>query len=290
MPTPHDEIARAIARWEGLYSTHPNDSGNYLDGRLVGTMRGVTPAVLAAHRGIPHAEVTPEVMKAVTLTEAAEIGAVRYYKGTGLDLLAWGPATAALVDMGWMSGPTQAVKSLQRMIGVPADGAVGPVTTTAYAEWVRKAGWGPATDEVAAMRAAFYRRLAANNGALAPFLTGWLNRAAWFSTRSPEWWPTWEADMPPLPMGSVMGGEPQPAPVQPAPAPVGKSRTAGGAVVAGGGVVGGAVVDAITEASGQVVKAGSMAGTVKWVLIGLAVAGVAYALWRLYQDRKPEAI
>ena len=39
MPSPRDEIARAIARWEGLFQAQPQDAGNYVNGRLVGTTR-----------------------------------------------------------------------------------------------------------------------------------------------------------------------------------------------------------------------------------------------------------
>jgi hypothetical protein len=57
MPNLLDCLKRNIAKWEGEFQTQANDPGNYVtmpDGsrRLVGTMRGVMPAVLTAHRGI----------------------------------------------------------------------------------------------------------------------------------------------------------------------------------------------------------------------------------------------
>ena len=50
---PLDFLKLVIARWEGGYQSYADDAGNWVvlpDGtrRKVGTMRGVTPAALAA--------------------------------------------------------------------------------------------------------------------------------------------------------------------------------------------------------------------------------------------------
>lgn len=66
--------------------------------RLVGTMRGVTPAVLAARRGMPAHIVTQNMMKSVTVEEAVQIGETQFHRGTGLDLLPWGPTTEEMAD------------------------------------------------------------------------------------------------------------------------------------------------------------------------------------------------
>lgn len=212
MPTPKEEISRAIVRWEGLFQNQPQDAGNYANGRLVGTMRGVTPAVLAAHRGVPAVTITEADMRSVTLDEAADIGETRFYKGTGLDQLAWGPATAALVDVGWGSGPRQAVLFAQRLAGATDDGVVGPATVAAYAAWVNRVGWEEATRAVNTMRRAFYALIINRNPAWEAYRKGWNNRADWMLPGT-DWWMDWAADMPSPPQQHVVGGAPRPQPV-----------------------------------------------------------------------------
>jgi len=221
MITPKDGFKRAIERWEGLYQAQPQDAGNWVptpDGsrRLIGTMRGVTPAVLAAHRGIHPWDVTEEMMRSVTLDEAAEIGVSRFYAGTGLDQLPWGPATEALVDCGWGSGPRQAVLFAQRLCGASADGVIGPRTVEAYAAWVAKVGWEQATREVCRVRKAFYDLIIQRNPVWEMYRRGWYNRAEWMLPNT-DWWAHWVADMPPLP---VVVTDPGKLPKQTEPPPI----------------------------------------------------------------------
>jgi lysozyme family protein len=186
MIAPLDFLKAVIARWEGGYESYADDLGNWVttpDGRRIdiGTMRGVTPAALAAHRGVPACTLTAADMQAVTLEEAADIGLVHYYQEPHFDQFTWGPATAALLDFGWGAGPGQAARSIQRLIGVTPDGAVGPATIAAYNHWIGTQGWDAATQAVHDMRAAFYRYLAESNPADQRFLDGWLNRDDWAS-------------------------------------------------------------------------------------------------------------
>lgn len=192
MPSPLDCFRVNIARWEGMYQAMPGDPGNWIGGRLVGTMRGVTPAVLAAHRRIPAGEITADTMRSVTLTEAAEIGLRRFYTGTGLDRLEWGPATDALVDFGWGSGPGQAVKSCERVLGINApDFKVGDDTVRLWAEAVAREGWQGWTRAICRMRQDFYDLICRLNGDLQQFRAGWRNRADWMLPGT-EWWAHWQ--------------------------------------------------------------------------------------------------
>lgn len=224
MPTPRDSLKHTIAKWEGLFQAYTWDPGNYVTmpngtSRLVGTMRGVTPAVLAAHRGLRPWEVTEAIMQSVTLDEAAEIGEMRFYRGTGLDLLPWGPATDVLVDIGWGSGPKQAILFAQRLAGEHDDGVVGPLTVAAYTRWVASVGWEQAVREVHRIRMDFYRLLGRQNPAkYGPPQPGWKNRADWMLPESAEWWAPWQADMPQLPMPPAELPRPLPA-EETAPAP-----------------------------------------------------------------------
>ncbi|HTR87294.1 MAG TPA: glycosyl hydrolase 108 family protein [Reyranella sp.] len=188
--SPLDFLKLVIGKWEGGYEAYTDDAGNWvtLPGgarRDVGTMRGVTPTALAAYRGIAPATLTPADMQAVTLDEAAAIGLASYYHAPRFDLLAWGPAAAALLDFGWGAGPGQAALSLQRLIGVRPDGAVGPETAAAYAAWVTRLGPQGSTQAIHDMRASFYEHIASIVPGDRQFLQGWLNRDNWASAANP---------------------------------------------------------------------------------------------------------
>lgn len=162
-----------------VYSTHPGDTGNWLDGRMVGSQHGVTGAALAAYRGVPHSAITAAVMQQLTLDEAADIGMRDYFKGPRFDLLEWGPATASLVDWGWMSGPGTPIKHIQRIIGATADGALGPQTAAKYKAWVDRVGWAAATDAVRNDKIAFFESLDRPE-----FIDGWRNRANYYGSNT----------------------------------------------------------------------------------------------------------
>jgi lysozyme family protein len=184
--TPLEFLRLVIERWEGGYQSYADDRGNWVTNpggmRIkIGTMRGVTPEALAKHRGVPAWTLTPDDMKSVTLDEAAEIGLTHYYRAPRFDLLTWGAATASLVDFGWGSGPGQATLSMQRLVGVAADGIIGPVTAKAYGAWATRLGDKAALQAIHDMRAAFYRHIAEINPDNQKFLQGWLNRDDWAS-------------------------------------------------------------------------------------------------------------
>jgi len=106
---------------EGGYSNAKTDSGGP-------TKYGVTHKTLAAHRGV--ASVTADQVKTLTLKEAEEIYRQGYWTQSGGDLLPVGLDYAAF-DFGVNSGPARAIKVLQQLVGVPADGNAGPQTLAA---------------------------------------------------------------------------------------------------------------------------------------------------------------
>lgn len=282
VPTPHQELSYAISAWEGLYQADTADEANWVNGRMVGTMRGVTPAVLAAHRGVPVSSLTANDMKTVTLSEAAEIGVMRFYKGTGLDLLPWGPATAALVDIGWGSGPRQAILFAQRLAGATDDGVVGAETIRLYTNWVRKVGWEEATREVHRLRVQFYNLIIARKPKWEIYRNGWMRRANSMLPGT-TWWKPW-ASFVAVPGPIEPAGQPKDLPVvEPAktgPAVAGATASATGSLVIAG------AVDAVTQAGGQITAAGAQDGIIKYMLIALAVASLAFAAYRFWKDQK----
>jgi len=113
---------------EGAYSNAKTDRGNYLNGVLVGTKYGITGATLAAHRGVK--TVTAADVRGMSLREAEDIYRRSYWSQAGGDVLPPG-LDYFVFNNGVMSGPTRAVKILQRVIGVREDGHVGEQTLAA---------------------------------------------------------------------------------------------------------------------------------------------------------------
>jgi type VI secretion system secreted protein VgrG len=197
--TPRDAFAHAVAVWEGAYQAYPEDVGNWITDqsgarRLIGTNRGVTPAALAAFRGVPAYTITVAMMRALTIEDAVEIGMRLYYYGPGFDALAWAPPTEVWVDIGWGSGPRTAIRALQRLAGADPDGVLGPETIARYSAWLGGADAAERCERVAVWRRAFYRRIVAKHPKQEKFLKGWLNRAEHYTAANPAWWRLWHAE------------------------------------------------------------------------------------------------
>jgi lysozyme family protein len=292
-PTPRDELARAIQRWEGLYSSDPDDQGNYIGARLLGTMRGVTAAVVATHRGIPPEQMTVDIVKSVTLEEAADIGVKHFYHGSyRLDTLPWGPTTAVLLDWTWGSG-FWSIKMVQRLVKVHEDGVLGPQTRDAYANWVADHGWETTTRMIVDARRSYYLSISQPGTTNSKYRQGWLNRCVWQSPANAEWWANWTANMPPIPAPFTSQGSATPAPVPEPLKPASKSTTlraaagavAGGAATAVDKATDGAVTDIVTETTSKLLGFATVGGIIMWIAVGLTVAGAGYAVWRVTQDR-----
>lgn len=298
MIAPLDFLKLVIGRWEGLYSDNPGDTGNWAGGKLIGTMRGVTPNALAAHRGIDPSSLTPDDMKALSLAEAAEIGMTDFYQRPHFDQLTWGPATAALLDFGWGAGPGQAVKSMQRMVGANPDGGIGPLTVSAYNAWIARVGWESATKAIHDMRCGFYRQICQTNPSYNQFLQGWINRADWASGANPQWAGLWGIPTPAVPPIPDTPPLPKPPPLL-EPVPDGFVRQDSGNIVLSdikqSGIIKGANVgQVVTGAAATVTVTATAASQVKGLLpdhlsdiaticltvIVLALLGVAFWYFR----------
>lgn len=217
MKTPREAFAHAIQTWEGLYQADPADLGNIRrrDGIIVGTMRGVTPKVWAAYKGVDVSIITPQIMKGITLEDAVDVYEAFYYRGPGFDRLHWCAATEVFCDIGWGSGPAVAIKMLQRMIGEYADGVIGPRTIERYQDWATSRAMAGAIHSIADLRCKFYEDIARQRPANAKFLKGWLRRANYYRPTNAIWWNTWAADEEPSVPPVQDNGQPRPAPVAP---------------------------------------------------------------------------
>jgi lysozyme family protein len=191
---PRAFIQGFILDHEGGLSLREADNGNWFDparlaaglpqrrgmGKLVGSKYGITAYVLAAHRGLTN--VTAKGIASIELSEAVDIGVQTYYLAPGFDKLLWDRVTASIVDKAWLSGPGQAVKLLQRMIGAKDDGRLGPATAQAYASWRKGRSEADAAVQWCEVRKAFDARLNQPEN-----INGWNNRSNSFLPGT-KWW------------------------------------------------------------------------------------------------------
>jgi lysozyme family protein len=152
---------------EGGYADHPADPGG-------ATNMGITRKTLARWRGVSPWWALPKAeVRRLTQAEAARIYRADYWERSragemspGLDL--------ALFDFAVNSGPSRAVKTLQGLLKVPADGFVGPVTLGALREHVALTGVAGLIDALCDRRLDFLTRLST----YAVFGRGWRKRVA----------------------------------------------------------------------------------------------------------------
>lgn len=156
-----------VLRHEGGYADHPADPGG-------ATNLGITRRTLADWRqvspwwALPKAEV-----RGLQRPEAARIYRALYWQRCRADDLPSG-LDLALFDFAVNSGPDRAIRQLQRLLGVVADGRIGPITLAAIA----KHNAGPALASLIAglcdARLGFLSRLKG----FATFGKGWTRRVA----------------------------------------------------------------------------------------------------------------
>jgi len=151
-------LARLLAH-EGGYVNHPNDPGGP-------TKYGIT---LAVYRESGKPGATAQHVQAMTQAEAKAIYRRRYWDVLCGDDLPAG-IDYAVFDYGVNSGPARAAKALQQLLGVAADGRIGPVTLAA----ARRHDPRSIVDRLCDERLAFLKRL----GTWPVFGTGWSRRVA----------------------------------------------------------------------------------------------------------------
>lgn len=163
-PTPSDADARfersvtLVLKLEGGYVDDPADPGG-------ATNMGITLNTLRAWR---HDDsLTAADVKALTQEEAKTIYRAEYWNKMRCDGLPAG-VDLGVFDFGVNAGPGRSVKLLQRLVGTPQDGAMGPVTLSATAAKPAK----PLITDFADGRLAYYRSLSTYDR----FGAGWTNR------------------------------------------------------------------------------------------------------------------
>lgn len=162
-----EAILDAIIEREGrAFTNDPADPGG-------ATHFGVTIHTLSEARGRP---ATVRDVADLTEHEAREILRDRYIQRPGFANIGWESVRAAVVDAAVNHGVSQAIRSLQRVVGVREDGVLGPLTIDALTALGERA----ALAKLAAERVRLYGRILSSKPELVKFASGWLNRAASF--------------------------------------------------------------------------------------------------------------
>lgn len=161
------DIIAHLIQTEGGFSDHPNDPGGP-------TNYGITQATLEWWLKRP---VTLNDIKAITPTLASEIYTTLYVKNPGFDQLGVPEyLQAQLIDFGVNSGPRLAIMKLQTLLGVEADGDIGPETKAAIV------GVDPQklNNRLVIERLKMVGRIISRDKSQAVFAAGWINRACSF--------------------------------------------------------------------------------------------------------------
>lgn len=148
--------------YEGGWSNNRADPGG-------ATMCGVTQRVYDEDREARH--VPLQSVRSSTEAERVAIYRKRYWNMVRGDELPAG-VDYAVFDFAVNSGVGRSVKTLQHLVGVTADGAMGPRTLEAVQDFAKKYGADAITDGVCTERAKFLGSLST----FATFGRGWMRR------------------------------------------------------------------------------------------------------------------
>lgn len=158
MPTVNSIISDVITR-EGGLETNPADKGGP-------TIYGISQ------------KNNPEAWKngPPTEAEARAIFFNKYVKGPGFEQITDPALQAQLVDFGINSGPALAIMKLQGVLGVTADGVLGPGTLAALAKTHPE----DTSVALAKARVLMLCRIVQKKPSQLQFLEGWVDRALSF--------------------------------------------------------------------------------------------------------------
>jgi lysozyme family protein len=168
--TEAEVIDGVIAREGEVFTHHPADRGGP-------TRFGITAKTLGVWRALGRAASSAEVA-ALSRAEAVEIYRHLYVQRPGFlsDRFDFEPLRVQMIDDGVLSGPREAVLTLQALLGVSVDGVFGSQTRKALA----------AADQrrlhVQYVKARVERlaRIVQKDPSQLTFLVGWLRRALGF--------------------------------------------------------------------------------------------------------------
>ena len=119
-------LLKSVKLAEAGYTNNTKDTGNWYKGKLIGTNHGISAPVLAAHLGRAP---TVKEMKNLPKKTADKIIWKNYGEKYGIESLPQG--VQEIVLHGVVNSEGHAIKVMQKLLGVTADGSVGPNTKKA---------------------------------------------------------------------------------------------------------------------------------------------------------------
>ena len=129
-PDPLQSIINRTLQEEGGFQNRKDDSGNFINGRLVGTKYGITPKAWAEYTGLSAKDITKDTIKNLNLDQAQEFYKSKATKEFKLDRYPE-KLRPQIFDIMTNFGYTGGMKVLQKAAGVGRDGRYGPKTAEA---------------------------------------------------------------------------------------------------------------------------------------------------------------
>lgn len=161
-----DELIDGIIEREGGFVNDVKDAGG-------ATKFGITSRVLGEFRKLGRSATVAEV-KALSVAEARQIYAAQYLRPFAT--VPFPEIRAQLVDFAVLSGPVTAIKALQTVLGVPADGVLGDQTSRALAVMP----WTIVNAALVAQRVKLFAGIVDKDASQVKWLHGWCRRAVAF--------------------------------------------------------------------------------------------------------------
>ena len=165
-PERFDRFAQFILSWEGGFVNDPDDPGG-------ATNKGITLATWQRRGYDKNGDggITAADLRLITDDDAKNILRQYYWDKWQADQINDTSTAYLLVDWLWGSG-TYGITIPQRLLGVAADGIVGPKTLAALNAKEPRNFF----NALKARREQHFRNIAANNPSQQKFLAGWLRR------------------------------------------------------------------------------------------------------------------
>ena len=165
------QIIDGILRREGGYVNNPADMGGP-------TKFGITLKTLRAWRKARYSglQTTTKDVQALEKDEARKIYHSQYYEKPKISLIENARLRIFLLDSAVQHSPRRVVRWLQKVVAVPVDGLLGPVSLEA----INRLDSDAIYVMLVAERCRFYGRLITRKPSQAVFAAGWANRIAEF--------------------------------------------------------------------------------------------------------------
>lgn len=161
-----NKLVPHILKWEGGMVNDPDDLGGL-------TNMGVTFKTYKSYcrrKGYPSP--TEDRLANLSMDEFTDILKTMYWDACKADNIESQSVANAIVDWAWNSGTATAVKEVQKVLGVKADGIIGNITLSA----INSRSPLPLFGQIQQSRIAYIDRICNSRPANNKFRRGWINR------------------------------------------------------------------------------------------------------------------